>query len=407
MSVIENIKAYTGNNLDTIFFRPMLTGDSAEELGIKVLYNVPMPTVLHFWKGSNNVLKKFESKGWNGGVPAEKFQKVIDMHRVKAECSYSASDYFSTVFELIAARPDVNFDDLSGTELEEAETSLFRAAIAESIRATMWYGDTENNIGYDTFDGFLKQICRHQDGDMVAMGYVKGGNDGAWAEKLLQQMWEKSSDKLKNLRSEDNLAFFVTSDVYNAYESSLDNVAIEAAYLARQNGRDKLYYRGIPVVDVRLSGYVDFAGDLPKSFAILTDRRNLALAVNTSEMPGSEVRMWYNPDEMENRQRAIFAAGCDYLLPELLTVAVEVPIAESKVVFDGGSMAVTIKWGESSNVKEAFLCGYNGAGWMDCDNEEIEHNPSSTVEFEYDMETFSYATLEVVFTNDFSVQVYL
>lgn len=31
--------------------------------------------------------------------------------------------------------------------------------------------------------------------------------------------------------------------------------------------------------------------------------------------------MWYNPDLMENRQRAVFMAGCDYLLPELISLA--------------------------------------------------------------------------------------
>ena len=56
------------------------------------------------------------------------------------------------------------------------------------------------------------------------------------------------------------------------------------------------------------------------SFILLTDRRNLALALNTGDFPGSEVRMWYNPDLMENRQRAIFMAGCDYLLPELVSL---------------------------------------------------------------------------------------
>ena len=37
------------------------------------------------------------------------------------------------------------------------------------------------------------------------------------------------------------------------------------------------------------------------------------LAVNTADFPGNEVRMWYNPDEMENRQRAVFMAGCAIL----------------------------------------------------------------------------------------------
>ena len=42
------------------------------------------------------------------------------------------------------------------------------------------------------------------------------------------------------------------------------------------------------------------------------------MAVNTADSPGSEVRMWYNPDEMENRQRAVFAIGCEVLDDELV-----------------------------------------------------------------------------------------
>ena len=407
MSLIENLKSYTGTHLDTIFFRPMLTGDSAEDLGIRVLYNMPTPTVLHFWRGNNNVLKKLDGTGWKGGSPSNKFQKVMHLQRVKAECGYSASDYFSTVFELIASRADVNYEDLSGTELEEAETALFRASIAENIRATMWYGDTSNSGGFNTFNGFLKQICDRMDNDIVSIGYVKGLGNGEWAENLLKKMWERSNDKLRNLRSEDNLVFFVTSDVYNAYESSLDNVALEAAYLARQNGREKLFYRGIPVVDVRLSEYAGMAGNLPKSFAILTDRRNLALAVNTNEFPGSEVRMWYNPDEMENRQRAVFTAGCDYLLPELITIAVEAPVAMADVSHDGTNMKLNIKWGNTSNVEYAYVCGYDAAGELECDCEEITFESGGTTAFEYPMPSLGYATLTIGYTNGMYIHVYL
>ena len=42
------------------------------------------------------------------------------------------------------------------------------------------------------------------------------------------------------------------------------------------------------------------------------------MAVNTADTPGSEVRMWYNPDQMENRQRAVFAIGCEILDDELV-----------------------------------------------------------------------------------------
>ncbi len=322
MSKIEQAKSYTGSSLETIFFRPMLTGPSASDLGIRVMYNMPVPTTLQFWKRSGDILQKFTSGGWSGSNPATKFQKTIELSRVKAEMGYGADDYFNLVYELISARPDVNMDDLGGTELEEAETALFKESVAESIRATMWLGDTSRASKLNTFNGFLKRIIADAVSDTDLKNFaITTAIDAATAESTLKKLWDSASDALREAKSQGNLAYFVTSDIYAKYEESLDSSTVEAAYLARQSGRESLQYRGIPVIDLRLSSYQTDAPDMPKTFAMLTDRRNMALAVNTSDFPGTEVKMWYNPDQMENRQRAIFMAGCDYLLPEMITFA--------------------------------------------------------------------------------------
>lgn len=324
MSKIESPKSYTGADLETIFFRPMLTGADALALGIRVMYNMPVPTTLQFWRRAGDILQKYTSSGWNGGAPATKYQKSMNLSKVKAEIGYSASDYFSMVYELITNRADVNMDDLSGTELETAETQLFKESIAESIRATMWLGDTTRAVGgFNTFDGFVKHIK-----DDIAAGEsdIKSVNittpvTSANAETLLKNMWDAAPQVLKDFKSQGELAFFVTSDIYAAYEEALNEVVLESAYLAKQNGREVLSYRGIPVIDTQLGGYLATLTDMPSSFGVLTDKRNLALAVNTSDFPGTEVRMWYNPDEMQNRQRATFMAGTDYLMPELVVFA--------------------------------------------------------------------------------------
>ncbi len=326
MSRIEQTKDYTGKDLESIFFRPMLCGPDANDLGIKIMYNTPTPTTLHFWKRAGDILQKYSASGWLGGTAAAKFQKTIEMARVKAEVGYSADDYFNMVYELISSRSDVNMNDLSGTELETAETALFKEAIAESIRATMWLGDV-NRTGagakFNTFDGFLKRIktdaaLANSEITSVTITDINTG------EQTLKNMWDAASPILKEFKAQNNLVFLVTSDVYASYEDGLDNILLESAYLAKQNGRSALSYKGIPVVDIQISGYLNEYKDLPKTFAILTDKRNLALAVNTSDFPGTEVKMWYNPDLMENRQRAIFMAGCDYLLPELVVYAAKV-----------------------------------------------------------------------------------
>ena len=89
MGLIENPKTYTGRDLETIFFRPMFTGANAEELGIRVLYNMPVPTTIQLWSPQSTVLKEY-SAGWTGGDAAERMQKTIDMHKIKAEVAFSA-----------------------------------------------------------------------------------------------------------------------------------------------------------------------------------------------------------------------------------------------------------------------------------------------------------------------------
>lgn len=326
MSIIEEAKTYTGKDLETIFFRPMMTGPTALDLGIRMLYNMPVPTTLQFWRRSGDILQKYTSAGWVGSIPADKYQKTIEMHKVKAEVGYSAADYFSLVYELITGRADVNMDDLTGTELEQAETQLFRQAISESIRATMWLGDTTRKSGkFATFDGFLKSIFAEASIPVMEYNesFLTATEESVRA--ILVETWDQSSEYLKALKGEGNLVYFVSSDLYARYQTYLEDFNTEGAYTLMQRGHDgPLTFRGIPIVDVRLKGYIEQTPDLKDSFAILTDRRNLAMAVNTNDFPGTEIRMWYNPDQMENRQRAIFMAGCDYLMPELISTAIKV-----------------------------------------------------------------------------------
>ncbi len=322
MSYIESAKSYTGNDLETIFFRPMLTGPSADELGIKVIYNMPLPTTIQLWKDRGNVLQKYTTNGWTGGNPAIKQQKTITLDRVKAELGFSASDYFSLVYEQIASRSDINMDDLTGSELEVAETELFRRSIAESIRATMWVGDTTQTSGYNTFNGFLKIINDFIEDDGIAVNKYSSGmeDDDDYAVSCFTTSWNVASQRLKDLKHDGELVYFVTSDIYTNYENALDAKGVDSAYIDSMNGRPQLMYRGIPVVDIHVGGYLS-STDYIQSMCILTDRRNLVMAVNTSDFPGSEIRMWYNPDEMENRQRAVFMAGCEVIDEDILAVA--------------------------------------------------------------------------------------
>ena len=308
--IIQNPKTYKGKEIETIFFKPTFCGTSADEMNVRVLYNMPMPTTVQVWSEKGNLLKPF-SAGWSGaGSASNKMQAKIEMEKLKAEMSYSAEDYYSTIFELITNSADVNMGDLTGTDLEKAETELFRRSIAESVRANMWLGDKSGSLSqFKSFDGFIKRLLvMAEDGESeIHFSSIDANLSSDAASSYLREAWENASDALRALRPEGNLVYYVSSDFYNNYEFWLDNKGVSTAYTELQTGRPSLSFHGIPVVEVPLHMYGRTGA--VRSFCVLTDKRNFVLALNTADLPENEVRIWYNPDEMENRQRAVFLAG--------------------------------------------------------------------------------------------------
>ncbi|MBR7169071.1 MAG: hypothetical protein IKD17_01385, partial [Alistipes sp.] len=137
---------------------------------------------------------------------------------------------------------------------------------------------------------------------------------------ILDRLISNSSPRLKGLFDEGEVAFFVSPGIIQNYEAYLDNTYGTATYSDSQYGRKQLMFRGFPLVEVNLEPAIG-ESKLSHDFIIFTDRRNLVMAVNTADTPGSEVRMWYNPDEMENRQRATFMAGTAILDEHLFSYA--------------------------------------------------------------------------------------
>ena len=322
MALIENSKLYSGNDLENIFFRPMVSDKSAEDHGIRVLYNMPVPTTIHLFGAADSVLKPYQP-GWQGGAAAVKKSKTLELAKVKAESAFDAADYFSQVYEHIITRPDVNLQDLSGTDLEEAETAIFKQAIAEDLRLTTWIGNVDAAGDHDTFNGILYK---------VAVAYENGSRDVAIfpdaisstnVVAALESVWENAYDVLKSLKKDGQLVFYVTSDFYRAYEQYVYECNIENHNPNYTEAVTTIYYRGIPLEDIGVNVDMLENNGFEANQCLLTDRRNLVLALNTADYPDAEVRMWYNPDMMENRQRAVFLAAADFIDFELVSLGHE------------------------------------------------------------------------------------
>ena len=322
MALIENSKLYSGNDLENIFFRPMVSDKSAEDHGIRVLYNMPVPTTIHLFGASSSVLKPYSS-GWQGGSAAIKKSKTLELAKVKAESAFDAEDYFSQVYEHIITRPDVNLQDLSGTDLEEAETAIFKQAIAEDLRLTTWIGNVEAAGDHDTFNGILYKVevaCEVESRPAVV---YPDAISSSTVISSLESVWENATDVLKSLKKDGQLVFYVSSDLYRAYEQYIYECNIENGNPNYTEAITTLYYRGIPLEDIGVTPQMLEDNGFAAAQCLLTDRRNLVLAINTADYPDAEVRMWYNPDMMENRQRAVFLAAADFIDFDLVSLGHE------------------------------------------------------------------------------------
>ena len=320
--IIENSKTYNVNEVENLFFRPSFCGKSADEFGIRVLYNMPMPTKIPSFGHHYNILSTFTS-GWQGSTANDYRETEIKMVKLKAENSYSAESYFSTIYEMLTNSGSVNLGDLTGTDLEKAETELFRRAIAEGVYGTMWFGDEEGEISdFTSFRGFIgRMIDLYNSGKCSSITLFDDRVETS-IDAIFNEVWGQAQDSLRAIAADGQLAFFVSSDIYDAYHFWLDGQGLTNVVAEPGNPRPALLYHGIPVVEVPSHKYNRCRAG---SFCILTDRRNLILALNTADSPEKEIRMWYNPDEMENRQRVVFLAGTAIADSELV----------SAYIFDG------------------------------------------------------------------------
>lgn len=311
--IIENPKTYTGEEMAEIFLRASFTGENASALGLRVLYNIPVNTTLNFWKRRENILKAYTS-GWQGGDPSIKYQKTLSMEKVKAEQGFEASDYFGMVYEKITNSADVNLQDLTGSDIEKAEVALFRDAIAEDARVTMWVGDKAGAVSdYTLFDGLVTKAASYTGTKKIKLTAPTATN----VVSSLSSVYKAAPAALKALKSTGKLVFFVTEDVFEAYEQALDATNNTIAYSEMQMGRTTLNYRGIEVHKMAIDSHLKTS----QSIILLSHKENLVFALNTRDMPDAQVRLWYNPDEMQNRQRACFLAGTELLDEEMVVFA--------------------------------------------------------------------------------------
>jgi hypothetical protein len=141
------------------------------------------------------------------------------------------------------------------------------------------------------------------------------------AKDTFISMYRNSTKELKALKNTGQLRYYVSESMHENYEDTLISGTTENARTKLIDGIDRYMINGIPIIPMGWDSIItdDFEGGYPHR-AILTGGDNL-VKVLASDGDFAETRLWFNPDENENRQRTQFQFGGGYKAPEYVTVA--------------------------------------------------------------------------------------
>lgn len=332
---------WTGTDVEEIFFRPRYKDMKPEDLGFRIVFTESKVKRLHFMGKLGKILMAYAS-GFQGGASGNKYVREFTVKEFKAEIAYDRHDYDDTMFEIFF-RDGIQQNDIDGTKVMEAEQKVFSEALDSDTVRYFWLGKTSKvhiaagtypdgtayAIGdpdkyYNQVNGVLEEIYAVASATPTADQVKKitmpvlGTDD---AMDTMKAMLLGSTPVLKSLKDSGQLRFYATDDFIQNYEDTLTADGTEAAHAAVINGVSTYKWNGIPIQRLGVDQYLadDFSG-VPTTICILSTPENLGLVLNARDSKAS-VRMWFNEDENERRQRAQFKMKPDFILPELVTIA--------------------------------------------------------------------------------------
>ncbi len=131
---------WAGKEVLDYFLKPLFIGESPLQHGIRVIPNVQSNMKLNYFPAINKLLKAYV-KGFTGTNFGAHSQRTLSVVRLKAEASQDAMEFYQTVFET-ALNKGVNWNDITGTILEDVVLELFRAAVESDTYRMFWLADT-------------------------------------------------------------------------------------------------------------------------------------------------------------------------------------------------------------------------------------------------------------------------
>lgn len=254
MAFITAGSEYNGRENMDIILRPRFFGTKPSEMGIRIIDSQGASSVkLNFFGKLLKVLMPYAS-GFQGGDGATKLQKKLTLSEFKAEQAYDKHDYSSMILEQIVDRGGIAQNDITGTDVFNAEVKVFLDAVEGDVFANFWLGDTTKTHIY---------AGAYPDGTAYAAG-----------------------DADKYYKNMNGILKQITTDAYQNYVSrqgliaGWDKTTIPVLYLAESSGTVYAY-----ATAAKRTGAS--AGDRLFSFAATTPAIKSLTELNSSGITGS------------------------------------------------------------------------------------------------------------------------
>lgn len=349
MSAIYNGEyKYSGEHVQELFIKPAETIMLPE--GVTVWTTNDNAKNLHFLGMVDDNIYKYK-KGFRGGNAGALVPVRVVCEKFKKEMSLDLDMFLDMATRrALNNNPGFDIDDLDGSDLEEAEVSVFLDAAVRGMVKNLWLGDkakvhtsagryVEDNaatayaIGdederYSNVDGVWKQIEASQSAtgeEKVVLSEIAQSdlnNDNSLkadvALKYFKSLYRNANRILKKIPKAE-LRFYATESMLENYEDTLEaDNGSENSRRVLLDGIERPTYKGIAILPMPIETALeeDFANAKPHR-AVLSTPGNLFMLFGLGSH--TSARIWTNLDEEERRSRMNFEWNAGYIHPQLIT----------------------------------------------------------------------------------------
>lgn len=338
------------------------SGEHVAELFVKPAEQVMLPEGVTIWTTRDNAktlyylgvaddnIYKYE-KGFKGGDSGALVPVRVVCEKFKKELSLDLDKFLDmSLRRALESNPGFDVADLDGSDLEEAEISVFMDATMRGMVKNLWLGDktkvhtaagryvadnpaTAYAIGdedkrYSNVDGIWTQIQASQaksGEEKVILHDIAQADlnpDDTLKEdiaiKYFKRLYRNSNRILKSLPKSE-LRYYATESMIENYEDTLEDAnGTDGSRRAVIDGIERLTYRGIPILPmpVETALEADF-NDYKPHRAVLSTPGNLFMLFGLGSHTSAKI--WTNDDAEERRSRMNFEWNAGYIHPQLIT----------------------------------------------------------------------------------------